>query len=64
MTMATLDGLMQGDAAASDNKILDNAWKGVEAMELFITAHDKLYAGQVRLADAIKTRSAGLSAEL
>ena len=29
-TMATLDGLMQGDAAASDNKMLDNAWRGVK----------------------------------
>uniref|UniRef100_A0A7S1DNR8 IFT121-like TPR repeats domain-containing protein n=2 Tax=Hemiselmis andersenii TaxID=464988 RepID=A0A7S1DNR8_HEMAN len=47
MTMATLDGLMQGDAAADDNKILNNAWRGVEAMELYIKAHEKLYAGQV-----------------
>jgi len=35
------------DFSRSDNKILDNAWKGVEAMQLFIEAHEKLYAGQV-----------------
>ena len=30
---------MQGDADASDNKMLDRAWRGVEAMELYILAH-------------------------
>jgi hypothetical protein len=45
-TMQTLDGLMQGDQAASDNKILDRCWRGVEAMELLIRTHDKLYAGK------------------
>ena len=36
--------------AASDNKILDRAWRGVEAMELLLETHRQLYGGyeQVR----------------
>jgi len=53
-TMATLDGLMQGDAAASDNKILDRAWRGVEATELLIATHELLYAGEAKIDAAMK----------
>jgi len=53
-TMATLDGLMQGDAAASDNKILDRAWRGVEAMELLLETHKLLYLGEARIDAAMK----------
>jgi len=46
-TMATLDGLMQGDAMSSENKMLDKAWRGVEAMHLYIETHKLLYARKV-----------------
>ncbi len=49
-----LDGLMQGDAAASDNKILDRAWRGVEATELLIATHELLYAGEAKIDAAMK----------
>jgi hypothetical protein len=47
-TMATLDGLMQGDAMSLENKMLDKAWRGVEAMHLYIETHKLLYARKVR----------------
>mmetsp|Transcript_68370 Transcript_68370/g.163192 ORF Transcript_68370/g.163192 Transcript_68370/m.163192 type:complete len:1174 (+) Transcript_68370:203-3724(+) len=46
-TMATLDGLMQGDAISSENKMLDQAWRGVEAMHLYIETHKLLYSRKV-----------------
>ena len=44
----------QGDAAAADNKILDRAWRGVEAMELLLETHAKLYAGDECIDAAMK----------
>eukprot|EP00960_Hanusia_phi_P051776 761022-Hanusia_phi.AAC.2 len=49
-TLATLDGLMQGDAISAENKILDQAWRGVEALDMYLEAHELLYKGQVNKA--------------
>ena len=51
---AVADGLMQGDSAAADNKILDRAWRGVEAMELLVLTHKLLYTGESRVDAAMK----------
>ena len=44
-TAATLDTLMQHDAATGENKTLDNPWRGAEAYHYFLLAHRQLYAG-------------------
>jgi len=43
-TAATLETLVQHDAATGQNRSLDNAWKGAEACHLFMLAQRQLYA--------------------
>ena len=45
-TAATLDTLMQHDAATGEHRSLDNAWKGAEAYHFMMMAQRQLYAGQ------------------
>ena len=44
-TAATLDSLMQHDAATGENKALDKAWRGAEGYHLYLLAQRQLYAG-------------------
>uniref|UniRef100_A0A3Q3JRB8 WD repeat-containing protein 35 n=1 Tax=Monopterus albus TaxID=43700 RepID=A0A3Q3JRB8_MONAL len=41
----TLAGLLEEDATTSDNRILDNAWRGAEAYHFFLLAQRQLYEG-------------------
>lgn len=49
-TAQTLENLMQHDAATGENRLLDNGWRGAEAMHLFILAQRQLYRGYYDLA--------------
>ncbi|XP_037550969.1 WD repeat-containing protein 35 [Nematolebias whitei] len=40
-----LAGLLEEDATSSDNRIIDNAWRGAEAYHFFLLAQRQLYAG-------------------
>ena len=44
-TAATLDSLMQHDAATGENKALDKAWHGAEGYHFYLLAQRQLYAG-------------------
>ena len=55
-TAATLDTLMQHDAATGEHRALDNAWKGAEAYHFMMLAQRQLYAG--RFAEALVTSGA------
>lgn len=52
-TAATLESLVQHDAATGQNRSLDNAWKGAEGYHLFMLAQRQLYNGRVK--DALIT---------
>uniref|UniRef100_A0A1A8LYP8 WD repeat domain 35 n=2 Tax=Nothobranchius pienaari TaxID=704102 RepID=A0A1A8LYP8_9TELE len=39
-------GLLEEDATSSDNRIIDNAWRGAEAYHFFLLAQRQLYSGQ------------------
>eukprot|EP00516_Mucochytrium_quahogii_P007622 CAMPEP_0203752874 /NCGR_PEP_ID=MMETSP0098-20131031/6733_1 /ASSEMBLY_ACC=CAM_ASM_000208 /TAXON_ID=96639 /ORGANISM=" , Strain NY0313808BC1" /LENGTH=1294 /DNA_ID=CAMNT_0050643241 /DNA_START=364 /DNA_END=4245 /DNA_ORIENTATION=- len=49
-TAATLETLVQLDAATGENRSLDNAWKGAEAYHLFMLAQRQLYKGEMEAA--------------
>ena len=55
-TAATLDNLMQHDAATGGNKALDKAWHGAEACHFWLLAHRHLYDGQTDLALKVSGR--------
>ncbi|XP_057715760.1 WD repeat-containing protein 35 isoform X1 [Corythoichthys intestinalis] len=40
-----LAGLLEEDTTSSDNRILDNAWRGAEAYHFFLLAQRQLYEG-------------------
>ncbi|KAI4804690.1 hypothetical protein KUCAC02_026309 [Chaenocephalus aceratus] len=40
-----LAGLLEEDASSSDNRIVDNAWRGAEAYHFFLLAQRQLYDG-------------------
>uniref|UniRef100_A0A671TY55 WD repeat-containing protein 35 n=1 Tax=Sparus aurata TaxID=8175 RepID=A0A671TY55_SPAAU len=40
-----LAGLLEEDATSSDNRIVDNAWRGAEAYHFFLLAQRQLYEG-------------------
>ncbi|XP_048453080.1 WD repeat-containing protein 35 [Rhincodon typus] len=42
-----LAGLLEEDASLSDNRIIDNAWRGAEAYHFFLLAQRQLYEGYV-----------------
>ncbi|XP_032877389.1 WD repeat-containing protein 35 isoform X1 [Amblyraja radiata] len=42
-----LAGLLEEDASFSDNRIIDNAWRGAEAYHFFLLAQRQLYEGYV-----------------
>ena len=44
-TVQTLSALMDADSQAQDNKILNNAWHGAEAMHFFMLAQRQFYTG-------------------
>lgn len=50
VTAATLDNLMQQDAATGETKSLDNPWRNAEAYHLLLLAHRQLYRGKPLLA--------------
>jgi len=58
-TAATLESLVQHDAATGENRSLDNAWHGAEAFHFFMLAQRQLYANQLRdaLATALQLRA-------
>ena len=45
-TQATLAGLLELDAASADVKDLDNAWRGAEAVHLWMLAHRQFHSKQ------------------
>ena len=45
-TQATLAGLLELDAASADVKDLDNAWRGAEAVHLWMLAHRQFHGKQ------------------
>lgn len=50
VTAATLDTLMQQDAATGESKSLDNPWRNAEAYHLLLLAHRQLYEGRPLMA--------------
>uniref|UniRef100_A0A667ZDV6 WD repeat-containing protein 35 n=1 Tax=Myripristis murdjan TaxID=586833 RepID=A0A667ZDV6_9TELE len=40
-----LAGLLEEDAASTDNRVVDNAWRGAEAYHFFLLAQRQLYEG-------------------
>ncbi|KAM3595435.1 uncharacterized protein V6R79_023511 [Siganus canaliculatus] len=42
---SALAGLLEEDAASSDSRIVDNAWRGAEAYHFFLLAQRQLYEG-------------------
>lgn len=40
-----LAGLLEEDATSSDNRMVDNAWRGAEAYHFFLLAQRQLYEG-------------------
>ncbi|XP_073481441.1 WD repeat-containing protein 35 isoform X2 [Aquarana catesbeiana] len=44
---SALAGLLEEDSLLSDNRIIDNAWRGAEAYHFFLLAHRQLYEGYV-----------------
>ncbi|EQC32501.1 hypothetical protein SDRG_09827 [Saprolegnia diclina VS20] len=46
VTAQTLESLVAHDAATSESRSLDNAWRGAEAYHLLLLAHRQLYKGQ------------------
>uniref|UniRef100_A0A1A8S087 WD repeat-containing protein 35 n=2 Tax=Nothobranchius rachovii TaxID=451742 RepID=A0A1A8S087_9TELE len=46
-------GLLEEDATSSDNRIIDNAWRGAEAYHFFLLAQRQLYSGQTE--NAVRT---------
>ncbi|OQR99052.1 WD repeat protein 35 [Achlya hypogyna] len=46
VTAQTLESLVAHDAATSESRSLDNAWRGAEAYHLLLLAHRQLYRGQ------------------
>ncbi|KAH9097856.1 hypothetical protein LEN26_016945 [Aphanomyces euteiches] len=46
VTAQTLESLVAHDAATSESRSLDNAWRGAEAYHLSLLAHRQLYRGQ------------------
>nr|XP_033792878.1 WD repeat-containing protein 35 isoform X3 [Geotrypetes seraphini] len=44
---SALAGLLEEDALSSDNRIIDNAWRGAEAYHFFLLAQRQLYEGYV-----------------
>nr|XP_006001165.1 PREDICTED: WD repeat-containing protein 35 isoform X1 [Latimeria chalumnae] len=44
---SALAGLLEEDASSSDNRIIDNAWRGAEAYHFFLLAQRQLYEGYV-----------------
>ncbi|OQR99308.1 WD repeat protein 35 [Thraustotheca clavata] len=45
VTAQTLESLVAHDAATSESRSLDNAWRGAEAYHLLLLAHRQLYRG-------------------
>ncbi|XP_035465888.1 WD repeat-containing protein 35 isoform X2 [Scophthalmus maximus] len=45
-----LAGLLEEDATSSDNRIVDNAWRGAEAYHFFLLAQRQLYGGYMETA--------------
>jgi WD repeat-containing protein 35 len=46
-TAQTLSGLLEHDNASINNKVLDNAWRGAEAMHFFLLAQRQMYDHQI-----------------
>ncbi|KAM4772218.1 WD repeat-containing protein 35 [Rhinophrynus dorsalis] len=44
---SALAGLLEEDSLSSDNRIIDNAWRGAEAYHFFLLAQRQLYEGYV-----------------
>ncbi|XP_072266186.1 WD repeat-containing protein 35 [Pyxicephalus adspersus] len=44
---SALAGLLEEDSLLSDNRIIDNAWRGAEAYHFFLLAQRQLYEGYV-----------------
>ncbi|XP_048354934.1 WD repeat-containing protein 35 isoform X1 [Sphaerodactylus townsendi] len=44
---SALAGLLEEDVLSSDNRLIDNAWRGAEAYHFFILAQRQLYEGYV-----------------
>ncbi|KAG5266079.1 hypothetical protein AALO_G00249550 [Alosa alosa] len=44
---SALAGLLEEDASSTDNRIVDNAWRGAEAYHFFLLAQRQLYDGNV-----------------
>ncbi|XP_066559744.1 WD repeat-containing protein 35 isoform X2 [Amia ocellicauda] len=44
---SALDGLLEEDATSTDNRVIDNAWRGAEAYHFFLLAQRQLYEGYV-----------------
>lgn len=42
---SSLAGLIEEDATSSDNRFIDNAWRGAEAYHFFLLAQRQLYEG-------------------
>ncbi|XP_075454542.1 WD repeat-containing protein 35 isoform X1 [Ascaphus truei] len=49
-TTSALAGLLEEDSSSSDNRIIDNAWRGAEAYHFFLLAQRQLYDGYVNAA--------------
>ncbi|XP_063039587.1 WD repeat-containing protein 35 isoform X2 [Engraulis encrasicolus] len=44
---SALAGLLEEDASSTDNRVVDNAWRGAEAYHFFLLAQRQLYDGNV-----------------
>ena len=59
--MSALAGLLEEDATSSDDRIVDNAWRGAEAYHFFLLAQRQLYDGYMENAMMTGTPWTGIN---